>query len=401
VREAFERVAEQFETAFGNSGGSGQRRLLFSPYRVCPLGAHVDHQDGVVTGMAIDSGVAFAFAPRPDTRVRAASANFQGLVEFDLQEIPPAQPGDWGNFARGAAHALQRRGYRLERGADLSLVGELPVGGLSSSAAVGVGYLLALSPEENVALARAIENEYVGLNSGVLDQSMILLSREGALLRLDCRTGERTYVEAPSPSGGTGPAVTIGVAYSGLSHALVGTGYNQRVAECREAAQLLLDRAGLPVPGGGARLRDVPPDAYEQHRDSLPENLRKRAAHYFGEQRRVAEGVQAWGAGDVGRFGQLVAESGRSSIENYECGAPELIALYRALLDAPGVYGARFSGAGFRGSCLALVDPARFQEVGQRVRDAYMRAFPQYAETFGWFQCAAGPAAHVLPAALQ
>ncbi|HEU5315095.1 MAG TPA: galactokinase family protein [Chloroflexota bacterium] len=396
-RPSFARAVDGMRTALGVDARAVQ--LLFSPYRVCPLGAHVDHQDGVVTGFAIDQGVAFAFAPRGDTTVRAASANFAGGVRFDLTRIPPAASGDWGNFARGAAAALQSRGHRLERGVDLYLAGELPVGGLSSSAAVGTGYLLALeaangldvTAEENVALARAIENEYVGLNSGVLDQSMILLSREDALLRLDCRTMGRDYVGF----GGSAPPV-VGVAYSGVSQALVGTGYNQRVAECREAARVLLEAAHLPVPDGGARLRDVPVEAYERLKDALPDPLGKRARHYFGEQARVAAGAEAWGGGDVTRFGRLVSESGRSSIENYECGAPELIALYEALLHGPGVYGARFSGAGFRGSCLALVDPAHFETVGERVRAAYVGQFPQYAETFGFFRCAPGPAAHVV-----
>jgi galactokinase len=403
-RASFAQVRDGLHATFGRL--DDEARLLFSPYRVCPLGAHVDHQDGVVTGFAIDQGAAFAFAPRDDTTVRAASANFPGAVSFDLNDIPPAAPGDWGNFARGAAAALRGRGYQIRRGVDLYLAGELPVGGLSSSAAVGVGYLLALeaaneiavTPEENVALARAIENEYVGLNSGVLDQSMILLSEKGTLLRLDCRTLERDHV----PFGGTqAPEAqampVIGVAYSGLSQALVGTGYNQRVAECREAARLLLEAARLPIPHAGAVLRDVPPAAYQDHKRALPDNLARRAAHYFGEQARVEAGVLAWRAGDVARFGQLVSDSGRSSIENYECGAPELIALYAALLTAPGVYGARFSGAGFRGSCLALLDPAQFDAAAEHVRAAYVARFPQYAETFGFFRCAPGPAARLLP----
>ena len=414
-RESCGRAAEGLAKAFRRT--PADTRLLFSPYRVCPLGAHVDHQDGLVTGFAIDHGVAFAFAPREDTLVRAGSTTFPDTISFDLTAIPPAVAGDWGNFPRGAAVALQKRGHALNRGVDLFLAGELPVGGLSSSAAVGVGYLLALeavndlsvAPEENVALARAIENEYVGLNSGVLDQSMILLSQGGALLQLDCRTMERTYVrfgdaggaaEASTPSrfGATGAAAppVIGVAYSGVSQALVGTGYNQRVAECREAARLLLEGAQLPVPEGGARLRDVPPHAFETLASALPEHLRKRATHYFTEQRRVRDGVGAWAGGDVPELGRLVSESGRSSIQNYECGAPELISLYHALTSAPGVYGARFSGAGFRGSCLALVDPAHFEAAGDHVRERYLQEFPQYAETFGFFRCAPGPAAHFL-----
>ncbi|MGH2351325.1 MAG: galactokinase family protein [Chloroflexota bacterium] len=421
MQEAVARAAEGLATRFGRRR-DGELRFVRSPYRICPLGAHVDHQDGVVTGMAIDQGVVVAFAGRDDTRVRAASADFPGDVSFDLQSIPPAISGDWGNFLRGAAAVLGAT-HRLSRGVDLFVVGQLPVGGLSSSAAVAIGYLLALeatnelsiTPEANVRLVHRIENDYVGLHAGVLDQSMILFAQQDRLLRLDCRTGEREYVtlgtsdaDLSNPTSKDGQdtrkapplPVTIAVAYSGLSQALVGTGYNQRVAECREAATRLLGLAGIDQPPGGARLRDVPPAAYERHRAALPPELARRAAHYFGEQARVAEGTVAWRRGDLVRFGELVSQSGRSSIENYECGAPELIALYDALVGAPGVYGARFSGAGFRGACLALVDPGSFDAVVQRVRDRYLAGYPQYAETFGVFRCASGPGAGLRPRSL-
>lgn len=420
--DAAGRTMEGFVACYGRAR-AGDVRRVFSPYRICPLGAHVDHQDGAVTGMAIDQGVVVAFAPRADADIRAASADFPGPVTFDLRAVPPAAPGEWGNFLRGAALVLQDRLLhdRRARGIDVFVLGQLPIGGLSSSAAVAIGYLLALedantldvTPEENAALVHRIENQYVGLHAGVLDQSMILFARQDRLLRLDCRSGAREYVAFGELHGAPpiAPAIkapAIAVAYSGRSQALVGTGYNQRVAECRAAATRLLELAGHTkrrveggieghtVPPGGARLRDVPPNVYARYGDALPAPLGRRAAHYFGEQRRVDAGMVAWRAGDRVRFGQLVAESGRSSIENYECGAPELVALYEAFMATPGVYGARFSGAGFRGSCLALIDPAAADAVGPEVRQRYLRAFPQYATTFGFFRCASGPPAGLL-----
>ena len=402
------RAAAGLTAVFGRSPAG----FVFSPYRICPLGAHVDHQDGAVTGMAIDRGVAVAYAPRSDRTVRAASADFAEGVTFGLDDVPPAVPGDWGNFLRGAALVLQSAaagsGRPPLRGVDLFVAGELPIGGLSSSAAVAVGYLMALnaaaggpapeaggvSAERYAELVHRVENDYVGLRSGVLDQSMILFARQDRLLHLDCRSGERAY----AAFGGAGGPPAILVAYSGLAQALVGTGYNQRVAECRAAAAGLLEAAGRPVPAGGAVLRDVPVDVYERHRGGQPAPLARRAAHYFGEQARVAAGTAAWRAGDRAAFGRLMAASGRSSIDNYECGAPELVDLYEALLDAPGVYGARFSGAGFRGACLALVDPPAFAAAAGAVRERYLRRYPRYAATFGVFRCASGPPASLLPA---
>lgn len=403
---ALDQAARLFAEHFGGREGTPAPSFIRSPYRICPLGAHVDHQDGAVTGMAIDHGVVIAFAPRAGPTVRAVSANFPGLVAFDLEDVPPARPGEWGNFVRGAVMALCRR-YRMRAGADLALAGELPVGGLSSSAAVAVGCLLALEaanglevgPEENVALARAIENEYIGLHSGVLDQSTILLSQRERLLWLDCRTLAREYVAlgaAPAPSAPIQPPA-IAIAYSGLSQALVSTGYNRRVAECLEAAAQLLALAGLPAPADEApRLRDVPVEVFERYRHELPPPLARRAAHYFGEQARVAAGIKAWRRGDLARFGGLVTESGRSSIERYECGAPELVTLYEALIATPGVYGARFSGAGFRGSCLALVEPGAFETIAEQVRAVYAAAHPERVPAFGFFRCASSDGARLL-----
>jgi galactokinase len=403
---ALDQAARLFAEHFGGTGPAP--RFVYSPYRICPLGAHVDHQDGAVTGMAIDHGVVIAFAPRASPTVRAVSANFPGLVAFDLEDVPPARPGEWGNFVRGAVMALRRR-YRMRDGADLALAGELPVGGLSSSAAVAVGCLLALeaanglevAPAENVALARAIENEYIGLHSGVLDQSTILLSQRDRLLWLDCRTLAREYVAFATEPAPRAPAPVqppaIAIAYSGLSQALVTTGYNRRVAECLEAAAQLLALAGLPAPADEApRLRDVPVEVFERYRHELPPPLARRAAHYFGEQARVAAGIEAWRRGDLARFGGLVTESGRSSIERYECGAPELVTLYEALIATPGVYGARFSGAGFRGSCLALVEPGAFETIAEQVRAVYAAVHPERAPAFGFFRCASSDGARLL-----
>ncbi len=265
---------------------SGEVEVVRSPLRICPLGAHVDHQHGHVTGCTRDVAVLLAFVPRDDGRVRLWSLDFDGLVEFALDEIPPAVAGDWGSYPRGCAWAL-REAHGLRRGLDGVIAGPLPVGGLSSSAAVDVAYLLALeyanrlelSVAANIALAQRVENGFIGLNNGILDQSIILGSRSGHLTWLDCR--DRRFDHVPTPPQAQFDVV---VAYSGLSRSLVGTGYNQRVGECLAAAQQLFELAGLQAPRQ-AKLRAVPPEVYAAQRRRLPEDVAQASRPFL------------WGAG--------------------------------------------------------------------------------------------------------
>lgn len=348
-------------------------RTIRSPLRVCLLGAHIDHQGGQVLGTAIDRYLLLAFEVDSGQGVSLVSANYCGHVRFMVTDPPLRTSPAWGGYAAGAVMALGRK-YRLQRGIRGGVAGMLPVGGLSSSAAVGVAYLLALehanglqvSVRENIELDRVIENEYMGVNNGILDQSMILLSREGALTAVDCLTGEYTHLPA-SPNL---PDFRIAIVHSGIYRALVSTRYNRRVAECREAARLLLEAARLPVPETPL-LRHVPPEVFAKYGHLLPKTLGRRARHFFTEQERVARGCAAWAAGDLATLGALIAASGESSIVNYECGTPALVDLVRILNGVPGVYGSRFSGGGFRGTCFALVAP----DAGPAIAEALRREF--------------------------
>ena len=165
---------------------------IFSPYRVCPIGAHVDHQHGLVTGFAIDKGVDLWFNVREDGLVKLSSKTFEGNVEFDITKPSQVREHHWGDYARGAKYALRKR-FELTRGVEGVLQGSLPVGGLSSSAAVLIAYVMAfakangikLQPFEVVQIASEAEREYIGLNNGLLDQSCIALGKKDGLLFLD------------------------------------------------------------------------------------------------------------------------------------------------------------------------------------------------------------------------
>ncbi|XP_062094664.1 galacturonokinase isoform X2 [Humulus lupulus] len=384
-------------------------RVVASPYRICPLGAHIDHQGGTVSAMTINRGVLLGFIPSGDSQVVLRSGQFKGEVKFSVNEIvhPKDNIGvckndandssklyeecDWGNYARGALYALQRKGSHLSQ--------------------VGVAYLLALesannltiSPKENIEYDRLIENEYLGLKNGILDQSAILLSSRGCLLCMNCKTKEYKLIRSPELQKDQNiemqKTYKMLLAFSGLKHALTNNpGYNRRVSECQEAARILLNASGFGETD--ALLSNVQLEAYQEHKNKLEPDLAKRAEHYFSENLRVVKGLEAWATGRLEDFGKLITASGLSSIQNYECGSEPLIQLYKILVNAPGVFGARFSGAGFRGCCIALVDAEHADEAASFVRREYQKIHPELASQ--WKQdkavliCEAGDSARVI-----
>jgi galactokinase/galacturonokinase len=135
------------------------------------------------------------------------------------------------------------------------------------------------------------------------------------------------------------------------------------------------------------RLRDVPVEVFEAYKDHLPENFRKRATHYFTEIARAEAGAEAWRRGDLDEYGRLIFASGKSSVENYECGCPELITLYNIMTETDGIYGGRFSGAGFKGCCMALIDPDKAEEIERRVTDRYLKAYPELTGKYSFHIC--------------
>lgn len=370
-----------------------QIKFVRVPLRICPLGAHIDHQLGVVTGMTIDRAVMMAFVPRNDATIVLDSLNFDGPTTIALDKVPGYRKGDWANYARGAVLALQAE-HRLTRGFTGVIGGDMPIGGLSSSAAVTIAYLLALetvneldvAAQANVTHCRYTENQYIGLKNGILDQSVILFSAPQHLTRIDCESVVIDRVESTLPPGELAEHFAILVVYSGVSHALVGTDYNNRVQECRSAAAQLLELGGLAVPED-VRLRYVPSAVYAEHGAQLSGPEARRARHYFGEMARVEAGISAWAQGDLTTLGRLVTESGESSIAWYECGSPQLVSLYEILRDTPGVYGTRFSGAGFRGNCIALIDPARAEDVAAAVHRQYPTRHRDIADLYSIHLC--------------
>ncbi len=366
--------------------------LTFCPYRICPIGAHSDHQYGKITGLAIDKGIHIAFRPKKNGVIEMVSLQFDKRAQWHVNSVPSVKEGDWADHLRGATLVLSKK-YPLTVGLCGVIEGSLPIGGLSSSAAVIIAFMSALcqvnnihlEPLELILMAQETENKYVGVACGKLDQSCEVYSRKDQLLYLDTRDDSYELI----PTAPTMKPYKIAIFFSGLERSLAGSKFNMRVDECRSAAYALKAYAGMEYGKFEETfLRDVPYETYLRYKDRLPENWMKRAEHWYTEFDRVQRGAEAWRRGDIEEFGKLSFESGRSSIYNYETGSPELKKLYEIMLDTDGIYGGRFSGAGFKGCCMALIDPAFEESILEKVEREYLKEFPALKGKYSAHLCA-------------
>lgn len=365
--------------------------VAFTPYRICPLGAHVDHQHGFITGFAIDKGVRMAYSAKENGVVEVRSMQFEKRAQWHVSSVPATPECDWADHLRGATMVLNAK-YRLTRGLSGVISGELPIGGLSSSAAVIITFMSALcklndiklTKQELIILAQKAENEYVGVACGKLDQSCEIYAKKDNLLYMDMEDCSYKLI----PTNPNMKPYKVAILFSGLERSLANSKFNARVDECHVASYALKAYEGIPY--GKMKesvLRDVPYELYLKHQDKLPEPWRKRAEHFYTECERVKKGVKAWTDGDIEAFGRLVFESGYSSIHNFEAGSPELIKLYELMIAEEGVYGGRFSGAGFKGCCIAFIDPKYEDKIKANITNKYLEAFPHLEGKFGIYVC--------------
>jgi len=355
-------------------------RQLFVPYRICPLGAHVDHQGGHVLGRIINTGTVLVYAPHPEPEIRLASTNFSGPVTFPIGA--DVQPDHWARYAQAAALALTQN-HAVTRGFTGVASGTLIGAGLSSSAAVGLAYLQVLAHVNNISLTAnnlveldcQLEHAFLGLQNGILDQSSILFGRKNELVYIDTRHRQSRAIPDPPQADD----VAWLIVHSGVVRELTRSGgYNHSVAECRAAARWLSPEAAV--------LSDVPQEVFTDCADAMPDNLRRRATHYFGEVARVSAGVKAWQESDIARFGSLMNDSCASSIHEYESGQDEIIALHQIVSTSTGIYGSRFSGAGHGGCVIGLADRAQAETAASQILAAYSRMYPELAKNAAVYQ---------------
>jgi galactokinase len=377
---------------------ASQTHLVLAPGRVNLLGEHVDYNDGPVLPAAINRTMKLAFAPLDSDQIELSALDLGKKTAFRIAEIPDkvdlaGNPlPDYALYPAGVAWALREAGLPVP-GLRAAYTSNIPIGsGLSSSAAVEVGFARAfmaladweMDPMDLVKLAQRAENQYVGVQSGIMDQFACLFGREDHALYLDTRS--LAWEAVPLPED-----VTIVVADSNLPRTLAGSAYNERRQSCEKAVALLSEH----LPRIRA-LRDVSPDDFAAHASRLPQPIRKRARHVVEECARVDIAVPLLRAGDITGFGRLMQEGHASLRDLYEVSLPELDALVDLANGLPGCYGARLTGAGFGGCTVNLVRASYSQEFIQALERGYQDRTNRQASVY---LCRAARGAHLAPAA--
>ena len=350
------------------------------PGRVNLIGEHTDYNDGFVLPVALQRDVRYVFRPRADRKVRVFSMEFGESYEFDLDNLAYNDAMLWTNYVMGVAWSLAEQGLTLT-GIDAVMSGNVPRGsGLSSSAALEVataqaflaasGLLGVLDGATIARVAQRAENEFVGVNCGIMDQFISVLGAENHALLIDCRS--LTYELVPMP----GEAALV-IGNTRASRSLASSAYNERRQECETGVALL--REALPAI---TALRDVTSAELEEHRGLLPAAVYQRCRHVVSENERVGQMVAALRAGDLFKAGELMNASHESLRNDYAVSSPALDAMVAAMRSVPGCYGARLTGAGFGGCAVALVAPGQEKAVADAIFEHYPKATNIWPEVY-------------------
>lgn len=368
------RLLEAIAARYREDFGAAPSRWFFAPGRINLVGAHLDYNGGDVLPMAVDRGIYVAMRRRDDDRIRLRSVD-QGLaVDVAGAEIGNRARPEWGwaGYPLGVFRALQKA-CGIEGGFDAVFGGDLPMAsGLSSSAALEVVTAIGLDAwfetrldrQQIALLAHRAENGFVGVRCGIMDQFASALGRAGQVLLLHC-AGPRWEHVPFDPD-----ACEVLVMDTMKPRPLAKSGFNERVAQCAKAHEVLR-----------AHVRDLPHlaaytlDDLEASREAMDEVLFRRARHVISEMERIRAGAAALRRHDYVGLGAQLDASHASTATDYAVSCEELDVITDAARACAGVYGARLTGAGFGGCAIALVEPGRADEVAGRVREVFRRRF--------------------------
>ncbi|MGL4608190.1 MAG: galactokinase [Trueperaceae bacterium] len=349
-------ITETFKHHFSTAPNA----VVRAPGRVNLIGEHTDYNDGFVFPMAIDRTMFIALRPRKDRNVRVYSIDFDAWGEFDLDNLKKDK--GWLEYLKGMAWALQNEGYTLG-GWEGVLAGDVPRGsGLSSSAALEMATARAFfevssfpwQPAKMAQLGQKTENQWVGANTGIMDQMISASGQKGYALLIDCRSLETSAFPLP-------PETVAVVMDTMTRHSHTESGYNERRAECEEAAKFF----------GVKALRDVTLEQFSPKAEGLPEVVRRRAQHVITENDRTLRAAKAMKQGDAASLGKLMSESGDSLRYDFEVTNGALDTMVDIAKAEVGCFGARMTGGGFGGCAVALVAVNHAETFVQNVAKLY------------------------------
>lgn len=341
-----------------------------APGRVNIIGEHTDYNEGYVLPTPLGSRVWVAGRARADDEFRLYAHDYGRRHSFTLGREVFSKSDHWANYVMGLVQAMRRRGYTL-RGADLAIKGDVPRdSGLSSSAAFEVAtarvlrelFGLDIDAVELAYLGKAAENDFVGVQSGVMDQFCASLGKRGRALLIDCRDNTHRDIELPR-------GTTLVAVHTGVRRKLDSSVYNERVQQCRDGvAALRRLRPGI------RSLRDAAPEDVEAIRETVPDVIYRRCRHVVRENARVLSAIGAMETNSGAKLGDLMYESHASLRDDYGVSSPELDALVKAAVDAGYVLGARLTGAGFSGCTVNLLPLQLLDEFVEEVPRRYGEA---------------------------
>ena len=365
------KILDEMQEVFREKFAAAQTHAYFSPGRVNLIGEHTDYNGGHVFPCAISLGTYALVAPRTDGISRLYSMNVpeQGVVQFPMHGAVKSDAYGWANYPIGVVRVMEDAGHRAAHGFDIVLYGTLPNGaGLSSSASIEVLMAVILNDELNLGIdmvelvkfSQKAENEFVGMNCGIMDQFAVGMGKKDCAILLDCNTLSYRYSKLALDG------CSIVITNTNKTHSLVTSAYNERRAQCESALKAL--QKVKPIKALG-ELTNAEFDAIAS---AIPDPVeRRRARHAVYENNRTLEAVKALEANDVKRFGALMNASHVSLRDDYEVTGPELDTLAELAWQQNGVLGSRMTGGGFAGCTVSIVRDAAIPAFEKNVGDAY------------------------------
>jgi galactokinase len=367
-------MKEQIKKIFKETFGAEPEAVFFAPGRVNLIGEHIDYNGGYVFPCALSLGTYAAASKRKDGKIRFFSKNFEkiGVIEVDVKDIKFKKEDDWTNYPKGVIDVMQKKGLKIDAGFDVAILGNIPNGaGLSSSASLEVctGVLLNdffnlnLTPTDIALIGQKTENEFIGLNSGIMDQFASANGKRDHAILLNTNTLQYKHV----PMVLEDSSIVIG--NTNKRRELAGSKYNERRAECEKALSMLNTKLNLKY------LCDLTPDQFDFYKNLITDPIAlKRAKHAVKENYRTLSAVGLLELGDVNAFGKLMFDSHYSLKDDYEVTVFELDTMVGLAKQQKGTIGARMTGAGFGGCTVCIVKNENVDEFIKNVGEGYEKA---------------------------